>query len=71
MIGTVAAFFDKKKMDFGAKWRLKSERRVERDDGGARFSGLVFTGSGKSVDVQYLRESSLAEDDHPRLEIAL
>ena len=71
VIGTIVALFDEKKMNFGGERRLKSECRVERDDGRSRFSALVFAGSRKSVDVKNLRESALAEDDHPRLEIAL
>jgi len=60
--GTIVTRFDEEKMNFGGERRLKSECRVECDDGRPHFSTLVFTGSGKSVDVQNLGEFPLAED---------
>ena len=51
MIGAVTALFNKKEMYFSAQWRLKSERRIERNDRRTRFSAHVFARSGKSVNI--------------------
>jgi hypothetical protein len=68
---TIVTLFDEEKMNFGCERRLESERCVERDDGRARFSARILARSRKTVNVKDLRESALAEDDHPSLQIPL